>query len=33
MRGHGRLGAEAEVECVLGWVCLGWVRLGGRSVR
>ena len=22
MRGHGRSGAEAEVECVLGWVCI-----------
>lgn len=33
MRGHGRSGAEAEVECVLGRVCLGWVLLGGRSVR
>lgn len=25
MRGHGRSGAEAEVECVLGGVCLGRV--------
>ena len=27
-RGHGRSGAEAEVECVLGRVCLGRVLLG-----
>lgn len=33
MRGHGRSGAEAEVVCVLGRVCLGRVLLGGRSVR
>ncbi len=31
MRGHGYSGAEAEVECVLGRVCLGRVLLGGRS--
>ena len=31
MRGPGRAGAEAEVECVLGRVCLGRVLLGGCS--
>lgn len=33
MRGHGRSGAEAEVKCVLGRVCLGRVLLGGGRVR